>query len=254
MGFPRQEYCTGLPLPSPGDLPNPGMYPTSPALAGGFFTTKPPGQPSPSNTWANKFFFCLKTIWERFPNAYTWQILTQLMPFVNKLQQTKTFLSIDGFLLIYKFFLLYNLWVFLPIEPTPASHHCLSAPFLFSMYPKYPNSLSFQSCHPLSSPGEFSVSRIDKDVGHNPPISFFSFLEGNHSGLSDLRNWLSRTLRKHSWKQITQGAFRVADSTFYCCLWAVGSSSWLVPRCHPHMTLKSWPEMLSEGNSSWCLY
>ena len=98
------------------------------------------------------------------------------MPFVNKLQQTKTFLSIDGFLLIYKFFLLYNLWVFLPIEPTPASHHCLSAPFLFSMYPKYPNSLSFQSCHPLSSPGEFSVSRIDKDVGHNPPhfLLFFS--------------------------------------------------------------------------------
>ena len=39
MGFPRQEYWDGLPLPS-GDLPDPGIEPTSrvcPALAGGFF-------------------------------------------------------------------------------------------------------------------------------------------------------------------------------------------------------------------------
>ena len=42
MGFPRQEYWSGLPFPSPGDLPNPGIEPTSlrsPALAGRFFTT-----------------------------------------------------------------------------------------------------------------------------------------------------------------------------------------------------------------------
>ena len=43
MGFPRQEYWNGLPFPSPGDLPDPGNEPTSPALAGGFFTTEPPG-------------------------------------------------------------------------------------------------------------------------------------------------------------------------------------------------------------------
>ena len=43
MGFPGQEYW-GLPFPSPGDLPNPGIEPTSSALAGGFFTTKPPGK------------------------------------------------------------------------------------------------------------------------------------------------------------------------------------------------------------------
>ena len=35
-GFPRQEYWSGYPFPSPGDLPNPGIGPTSPALAGGF--------------------------------------------------------------------------------------------------------------------------------------------------------------------------------------------------------------------------
>ena len=44
MGFSRQEHCSGLPFPSPGDLPIPGIKPTSPAsaaLAGGFFTTSP---------------------------------------------------------------------------------------------------------------------------------------------------------------------------------------------------------------------
>ncbi|XP_059731514.1 dynein regulatory complex protein 8 isoform X1 [Bos taurus] len=41
-GFSRQEYWSGLPFPSPGDLPNPGTESTSPALAGGFFTTEPP--------------------------------------------------------------------------------------------------------------------------------------------------------------------------------------------------------------------
>ena len=46
MGFPRQEYWSGLPFPSPGDLPNPGIEPLSPALEGGFFTTEPPGKPA----------------------------------------------------------------------------------------------------------------------------------------------------------------------------------------------------------------
>ena len=45
MGFSRQEHWRGLPFPSPGDLPDPGMEPASPALAGGFFTTALPGKP-----------------------------------------------------------------------------------------------------------------------------------------------------------------------------------------------------------------
>ena len=45
IGFPRQEYWSGLPFPSPGDLPRSGMEPVSPALAGRFYTTKPPGKP-----------------------------------------------------------------------------------------------------------------------------------------------------------------------------------------------------------------
>ena len=45
MGFPRQEYWSGLPFPSPGDLSHPGIEPMSPALAGEFFTTEPSGKP-----------------------------------------------------------------------------------------------------------------------------------------------------------------------------------------------------------------
>ena len=46
MGFPRQEYWSGLSFPSQGDLPNPGIEPASPALAGrfcSFFTPESPG-------------------------------------------------------------------------------------------------------------------------------------------------------------------------------------------------------------------
>ena len=46
MEFPRQEYSRGLPFPSPGGLPIPRIKPVSPAVAGGFFTTEPPGKPS----------------------------------------------------------------------------------------------------------------------------------------------------------------------------------------------------------------
>ena len=49
MGFSRQEYWSGLPFSSSGDLPDPGVESTSlvsPALAGGFFITVPPGKPA----------------------------------------------------------------------------------------------------------------------------------------------------------------------------------------------------------------
>ena len=44
MEFSRQEYWSGLSLPSPGDLPDPGIEPMSQALAGGFFTAEPAGK------------------------------------------------------------------------------------------------------------------------------------------------------------------------------------------------------------------
>ena len=45
MGFPRQEYWSGLPFPSPGDLPNPGIEPGSPALQADSLPTELPGKP-----------------------------------------------------------------------------------------------------------------------------------------------------------------------------------------------------------------
>ena len=44
MGFPRQEYQSGLSFPSPGDLPDPGIEPASSELAGRLFITEPPGK------------------------------------------------------------------------------------------------------------------------------------------------------------------------------------------------------------------
>ena len=48
MGFSRQEYWSGSPFPSPGDLPNPGIEPRSPALGADALTSEPPGKPSSS--------------------------------------------------------------------------------------------------------------------------------------------------------------------------------------------------------------
>ena len=46
MEFFRQEYWSGLPFPSPGDLPDPGMEPGSPALQADSLPSEPPGKPS----------------------------------------------------------------------------------------------------------------------------------------------------------------------------------------------------------------
>ena len=45
MGFSRQEYWSGLPFPSPGDLPDPGIEPGSPSLEADALTSEPPGKP-----------------------------------------------------------------------------------------------------------------------------------------------------------------------------------------------------------------
>ena len=55
MGFPRQEYWIRFPFPSLGDLPCSGIESVSPALAGKFFTTEPPGKPLSFQ------FYCLST-------------------------------------------------------------------------------------------------------------------------------------------------------------------------------------------------
>ena len=58
-GISQQEYWSGLPFPFPGDLPSPGIELKSSALAGGFFTTEPPGK-KPANNRAFKLIELFK--------------------------------------------------------------------------------------------------------------------------------------------------------------------------------------------------
>ena len=62
MGFSRQEYWSGLPFPSPGDLPNPGIEPGSPTLQADALTSEPPGKLSleVGKSWMNPCIDLLK--------------------------------------------------------------------------------------------------------------------------------------------------------------------------------------------------
>ena len=64
MGFSRQEYWSGLPCPPPGDLPDPGIEPRSPALQADSLSSESPGKPS----------FFLKVMIISFPSFFfmTW--------------------------------------------------------------------------------------------------------------------------------------------------------------------------------------
>ena len=62
MGFSRQEYWSGLPFPSPRDLPNPGIKPGSPALQADALSSEPPGKPLHSLGLYNNNVSCLKTV------------------------------------------------------------------------------------------------------------------------------------------------------------------------------------------------
>ena len=55
MGFPRQEYWSGLPFPSPGDLPNPGIEPGCLALQEDSLPSEPPGKPFVTLQVLNKY-------------------------------------------------------------------------------------------------------------------------------------------------------------------------------------------------------
>ena len=99
MGFSRQEHRSGVPFPSPGDLPDPGVEPTSPTLAGGCFAMEPSGKPSilawriPWTVWVIKswtrlsdFHFSLLLLGSKVllnPCSATWQeIKPQLLVFL----------------------------------------------------------------------------------------------------------------------------------------------------------------------------
>ena len=59
MGFSRQEYWSGLPFPSPGNLPDPGIEPRSPSFQADALTSEPPGKPYE----ASCLFPCRQDAW-----------------------------------------------------------------------------------------------------------------------------------------------------------------------------------------------
>ena len=75
MELSRQEYCSALPFPTPGDLPNPGIKPTLlviPALTGGLFTSAPLGLQSYtflSNLWVFPLVM--------FPETVSWNLVLE---------------------------------------------------------------------------------------------------------------------------------------------------------------------------------
>ena len=58
MGFSRQEYWSGLPFPSPGDLPDPGIEPRSPPFQADALTSEPPGKPDYNIKICEHFKYC----------------------------------------------------------------------------------------------------------------------------------------------------------------------------------------------------
>ena len=77
MECSRQEYWSGLPFPPPGDLPDPGIKPASPALAGRFFTTELPGKPM---DYPHETVYKLKALYDFFHIGYiSWYEVFQCM-------------------------------------------------------------------------------------------------------------------------------------------------------------------------------
>ena len=76
MELSRQEYYSGLPFPPPGDLPDPGIEPASPASAGGFFTPVPPVKAQAGH------YIEIPMITENYPDVFnklTWGLHKELV-------------------------------------------------------------------------------------------------------------------------------------------------------------------------------
>ena len=67
MGFSRHEYWSGLPFPSPGDLPDPGIKPRSPTLQADALPSEPPGKKQPRYPSADKW---IRKLWYIYTMEY----------------------------------------------------------------------------------------------------------------------------------------------------------------------------------------
>ena len=83
MGFSRQDYWSGLPFPSSGDLPDPGIEPGSPAFQADALTSEPPGkpkwhcEPSEKVTWrkGEHVDICKSYIWLEIDAQNIWKLI-----------------------------------------------------------------------------------------------------------------------------------------------------------------------------------
>ena len=91
MEFSRQEYWSGLSIPSPGDLPNPGTEPGSTALQADALPSKPPGKQAMEEklvflTTGNKFnslIHCHPLFWKNLPSWFCKSLLkTTILEFI----------------------------------------------------------------------------------------------------------------------------------------------------------------------------
>ena len=82
-GFSRQEYWSGLPFPSPGDLPNPGIEPGSPTRQAVSLSSEPPGKPRRE-----------QNIPPALPVSAHWQVKIALLPQSGMLPQGDVFFSV----------------------------------------------------------------------------------------------------------------------------------------------------------------
>ena len=107
MRFPRQDYWSGLPCPSPGDFPNPGIELGSPALQA-FFTTEPPGKPQCLPLVYGKPYILDAFICEMYIANIFSQFVTYLFHFLEEViwwaEVSKVMKSITQVFLIYSTF------------------------------------------------------------------------------------------------------------------------------------------------------
>ena len=88
MGFSRQEYWSGLPFPSPGDIPDPGMEPRSPALQADALPSEPPGKPSYISGWV---IFLIQILFSEINVQRQWEeTMEKLMEFTQAAMDRKT--------------------------------------------------------------------------------------------------------------------------------------------------------------------
>ena len=96
MGFPRQEYWSGLPFASPGNLPNAGIKPLSPALAGRFFTAEPPGKPTEFCRRKQHLSLCSQ-IWTMVTETYNKKIYVSKYSELSSLFHNKSSIHRNGY-------------------------------------------------------------------------------------------------------------------------------------------------------------